>query len=97
MCIREHKQGSTLQVRVTPRAATDALTGWKGDALGVRLKSAPVDGRANQALIKLMAKTLHVTPSSITILRGHSSREKVLLVEHVGKAELEERLAQALQ
>jgi uncharacterized protein (TIGR00251 family) len=92
MCIREHKQGSTIQVRITPRAATDALTGRKGDVLGIRLKAPPAEGRANQALIKFLAKKLHVASSSITILRGHGSREKVLLVEGVGKKELEARL-----
>jgi uncharacterized protein (TIGR00251 family) len=95
MCIREHKRGSTIQVRVTPRSARNLLVRGKGDALGVRLNAPPVEGRANRELIKFFAKTFHLSPSSISILKGRGSRDKVLLVEGADKADLETRLEEA--
>ena len=71
----------TLDVRVQPRARRDSV---EVDALGrirIRLVAAPVDGKANEALVRLVAERLGVPRSSVDIVRGHRSRDKVLRIE----------------
>ncbi|MDR1358509.1 MAG: DUF167 domain-containing protein [Coriobacteriales bacterium] len=76
----------TLAVHVRPRSAEDSVLGWSTASEGrpellVRLSSAPTDGKANAALIKLLAKELALPKSSITIKSGHASRHKILFVD----------------
>lgn len=80
MYLRETKEGVTVAVRVTPGASANSLTLNLGTQLGVKLTSPPVEGRANKALIKFLAKRAGVPPSSLTIMQGHSSRDKVILI-----------------
>ncbi len=80
MYLRETKYGITLAVRVTPNASVNSLNFNLGTRLGVKLTASPVEGRANKALIKFLAKKAGVPPSSLTIIRGHSSRDKVILI-----------------
>ncbi len=80
MYLRETKDGVTVAVRVTPGASANSLSLRTGDRLGVKLTAPPVEGRANKALLKFLAKRAGVPPSSLTILRGHSSRDKLILI-----------------
>nr|MBF0664841.1 DUF167 domain-containing protein [Brevundimonas sp.] len=71
-----------LPVRLTPGAASDRIDGWDVDAEGrpvlrVRVRARPVEGKANAALIKLLAKTLGVSKSAVTLDRGGQSRTKM--------------------
>lgn len=77
-----------LTVRLTPRAGRDAIDGWAGDVLRVRVAAAPTDGQANDALVRLIAKTLRIAPSRVAIKTGTQSRTKVLEVEDVAADEL---------
>ncbi len=92
MYVEEKGSGVTIRVRVNPRSSSAQIAGPKGDRLGIRLTSPPVEGRANEELVRLLAKKLRVPRSSITILTGHSSREKVLFVEGVARAYVLDRL-----
>jgi len=65
-----------LHVRVQPKARESAIVGWQGGALRVRVTAAPEDGRANRAVIALLAEALSVPPSSIALVRGATSRDK---------------------
>ena len=69
-----------IKVKVSPRAAQNKIVGWRGDALHVRITAPPVEGKANQALIKFLALEFGVGKSSIRIVKGETSREKVLEV-----------------
>jgi hypothetical protein len=82
-----------LVVRLTPRAARDEIAGWQGDELRVRLRAPPVDGRANEALLRLLATRLSVPPSSIELVSGTTARVKRLRVEGLSEAELRRRLS----
>jgi uncharacterized protein len=93
MYLADHKEGVTVRVRVIPRSSMNVITGVTGDCLGVKLTSPPVGGRANRDLVKLIGKKLKIAPSSITILRGHSSREKTLLISGMNRELVHERLA----
>ena len=68
-----------LAVRLTPRAARDAIAGFddRGRLL-VRVTAPPVDGAANAACVRLLARALGIAPSRISLIRGRQSRDKVL-------------------
>ena len=85
----------TLSVRVQPRAAQDGLAGVRAGALVVRLHAPPVDGRANEALARFLARVLDVPASAITLLRGASGRDKVLRIAGTDAATVRARLAYA--
>jgi uncharacterized protein len=67
-----------LSVRVQPRASRDELAGAWGDGVKVRLTAPPVDGAANEALVKFLARTLDIPRNAITIVAGASSRSKIV-------------------
>lgn len=78
-------QGQTLllSVKVQPRANRDEIVGPHGDeSLKVRITAPPVDGKANQHLIRFMAKAFGVAKSRVTLLRGETGRDKQLAIEH---------------
>jgi hypothetical protein len=85
-------EAALFVVRVTPRAARDEIAGWQGDELRVRLRAPPVDGRANEALLRLLATRLSVPPSSIELVSGATARVKRLRVTGLSEEELRRRL-----
>jgi len=70
----------TFQVRVVPRASRSEIAGERDGALRVRVTAPPVDGAANEELVRLLARELKVRASAVEILSGHSSRTKSVLV-----------------
>jgi uncharacterized protein (TIGR00251 family) len=78
--VRDVAGGATLRVRVAPRASRDALGGERDGALLVRLTAPPVDGAANAALTRFLARRLRIPPSSVTVVQGQKGREKVVLL-----------------
>jgi len=66
---------SLLHVRVQPKARANAVVGWRGETLRVSVTAAPEDGKANRAVIVLLADSLGIAPSSISLVRGASSRD----------------------
>ena len=81
-----------IRVRLTPRAAREQIAAGDGGSYLVRVTAPPVDGRANDALCRLIADRAGVAPSRVTLLRGAKGREKVLHVDGVDAATLHERL-----
>jgi uncharacterized protein len=75
-----------LRVRVIPRAKRDALAGVRDGALLVRTTAPPVDGKANAAVVALVAKALGVPRGRVAIVQGQTSRDKVLSVDGVDEA-----------
>ena len=64
--------------------------------LKVRVRARPIDGEANDALIRLLAKSLGVSKSSVTVVRGGQSRSKMLLVDGLDDETLGARIAEVL-
>ena len=90
-------ESARLPVRLTPGASADRIDGWDVDADGrpvlkVRVRARPVEGEANEALIKLLAKALGLAKSSVVLLRGGQSRTKMVEVEGLSGDELKARL-----
>jgi uncharacterized protein YggU (UPF0235/DUF167 family) len=86
-----------LVVRLTPRAGQDRIDGWATDSAGrahlkVRTTAPPTDGRANQALERLIAKAVGVAPSSVSVAAGASARIKTLEITGADEALLRTRL-----
>lgn len=73
--------GTTIAITVQPNAAKTQIKGIHGDTLKVQLQAPPVDGKANEALIRWLADTLEVKVAQIQILQGPISRKKVLFIE----------------
>lgn len=81
-----------ITVKVVPGARRDEIAGWLGDRLKVRVSAAPERGRANDAVRHLLASTLGVPASAISVLSGHASPEKVLQVEGLTPEQVRSRL-----
>jgi uncharacterized protein YggU (UPF0235/DUF167 family) len=88
-------ESTRLRVRVSPGAGRTALVGRHGDAWKVRVTEAPERGRANEAVLRLLADTLALPRTSLTLVSGHGGREKIVELTGMGPALIERRLASA--
>ena len=77
-----------IAVRVIPRARGDEIAGERDGRVLVRLTAPPVEGAANAALCRLVARRARVPARSVSIMRGHSSRDKVIQVDGIAADEL---------
>ena len=77
---------------VQPRASNTEVVGRHGDAIKVRVKAPPVDGAANEELIRFLAKRLRVPRESIELVSGSSSRHKQIVIEGVTSTKIIELL-----
>ena len=75
-----------ITVRLQARAHRDELVGIRDGVLVARVSAPPVDGRANRALCRLIARRAGVAASRVTIVRGERSREKLIAVQGVEAA-----------
>ncbi len=78
----------TVEVKVTPRASRDEITGMSDGLLGVRVTAAPVDDAANKAVVKLIAKRAGVAKGRVRIASGARGRRKRIEIEGAGREEL---------
>ncbi|MCX5872577.1 MAG: DUF167 domain-containing protein [Deltaproteobacteria bacterium] len=79
-------------MRVTPNSSSEAVVLGPDGKLAVRITSPPVEGKANKALIKVIAKKLGVPQSAVSIQRGEHSREKSLLIRGISLETAEKML-----
>jgi uncharacterized protein (TIGR00251 family) len=77
-----------IAVRLQPRSHRDALVGIRDGVLAARVSAPPVDGRANEALCKLIARAAGVPPSRVSVARGDRGRDKLIRVEGIDDAAL---------
>jgi uncharacterized protein (TIGR00251 family) len=84
-----------LRLRVSPGAARAAVVGRHGEAWKLRVAAAPERGKANDAVLALLAETLSVPRSSVTLVSGGSSRDKIVELAGIEPDEIERRLAMA--
>ena len=88
----EAEGGVTFPVRVVPRASKNEVVGVQAGALKVRLTAPPVRGAANEALVEFLARSLGVRRGQVEIVRGHTSRRKLVRVAGLPAQEVRERL-----
>jgi len=70
-----------LSLKVVPGSSRDEVVGWLGDSLKVKVKAPPEKGRANEAVVVLLAERLGVDASSIALVSGHGSPAKIVAVD----------------
>jgi len=80
-CLHATRTGCLLDVLVAPNAKRTACMGLHGDALRIRLAAPPVDGAANEALLKWVAAELGVARGAVTLQRGDTSKRKQLALD----------------
>ncbi len=78
--LREHTQGSTLAVKVQPRASRSKIGALAGDELNIKVTAPPVDSAANEAVLRLLADMLDCPRGAVQLLRGATGRRKLLLI-----------------
>jgi uncharacterized protein (TIGR00251 family) len=81
-----------IAVRVQPRARRDEIAGERDGALLVRVTAPPVEGKANDALRKLLAKRLGIAPGRVSVVHGASGRKKVVEIEGLNDEAVRHRL-----
>ena len=81
-----------LSVRVQPGASKDEVVGFQDGVLRVKVAAPPVRGRANAALLALLAELLGVSKSRLSIVKGEASRNKVIAIEGLSQVEVEKFL-----
>jgi uncharacterized protein (TIGR00251 family) len=84
-----------LRLRVAPGATKAAVIGRHGDAWKLRVAAAPERGKANDAVVTLLAETLSVPRTSVSIVSGTASRDKIVELTGIAPDEIERRLATA--
>jgi hypothetical protein len=90
--ICETAKGVLLPVRAVPRASKNEIQGIHGDALKIRLQAPPVDGKANEALIRFLSDTLDIPRSQISVASGETGRNKSVLIAGTTRDDLITRL-----
>jgi uncharacterized protein (TIGR00251 family) len=88
-------EAAELAVRLQPRARRTEIVGERDGALVIRVVEPPVEGKANEALRKLIAKRAGVARGRVSIVRGAASRKKLVRVEGVGAEKLRRSLLPA--
>ncbi len=84
-----------IEVRVQPRAKRNALEAVEGQALKAYVTAPPEGGKANDALVALLAKALGVAKGRIRIVRGHRGMNKVVMIDGLAEPESSRRLAES--
>lgn len=83
--ISSHDRGVRIQVRVQPRASCNEIAGITEDFLRVRLTAPPVEGEANELLIKFLGKVFRCGVGNVRILRGASGRCKLVVIDGISE------------
>jgi uncharacterized protein len=85
------QKSCTLAIKAIPNAPRSEVVGWLGEALKVKVHAPPVEGRANEALCEFLAETLGLPRRAVTVLRGDTSRQKVVRIEGLTLTDLHQR------
>ena len=90
--LNEKDGGVTIRVRVQPRASRTEIIGEHAGAIKIRVAAPPVDGKANEECRRYLAKLLKVGATSVEIISGDSSRDKVIRVSNISALRILEAL-----
>ena len=91
--LQPHAEGTILPVRAQPGAKRNEIRGEQDGMLKVCVTQSPEKGKANKAVIELMAKTLGLRKSQIELLTGETSHQKRFLIRDITPQELAQKLA----
>lgn len=85
-----------LKIRVNPRSSRNQVTGWRDDALQIKLTAPPVEGAANKAVLEFLAEQLGIKKSQIALVSGTTSREKIVEITGISDGEIRCRIEKQL-
>ena len=88
-----HPDGTAIKVRAQPGAKLNAILGIRNGALRVAVTAAPERGKANDAIVEVLADALNCRRSTITLLSGLTSRDKTFLITGMTPDAVRDRLA----
>ena len=86
----EDNRGLTFAVRIVPRASRSEIAGEQSGALRVRIAAVPVEGAANQELIKLLAKSFKLPQKAVEIVSGAASKNKIVRIQGADATRLQQ-------
>ena len=87
--IQQTTNGILLRLRIVPRASRTEIAGIQGGMVRVRLAAVPVDGAANEALIRFLAERIGVPRSAVRVASGQTSRSKVVVISGASLEEVQ--------
>jgi len=87
-----HAQGTVIAVKAMPGARKNSVIGERGGALRIAVTAAPERGKANEAVVEVLARSLNLKGSQISLLTGATSRDKRFLITGIERADLKSRL-----
>jgi uncharacterized protein len=90
--LRADAQGVLLEIRVKPRAARQRIAGERAGRLLVEVTAPAIEGRANEAVRRLLADTLRIAPGRVAVLGGGHARDKLVRIEGLELERVTERL-----
>jgi len=79
-----------LPVKIQPNSSKNEIAGFEGEVLKIRIKAAPEKDKANLELIRFLSKKFNISRSDITIIKGRTSRKKMLQLENISRKDLEQ-------
>ena len=86
-----------LHLRVSPGATRSGIVGRHGEGWKVRVTAPPEDGRANAAVVRLIADTVSVSRDAVSLVSGHGSKDKIVELAGIELARVERRLTAAAE
>ena len=89
------KASTRIRLRVVPGSGSTGIVGRYGRAWKIRVAAPPERGKANDAVVRLLARTLGLPARSVTLVSGHGARDKMVELAGIDPAETESRLASA--
>ena len=81
-----------ISLHVYPNAPRNQIVGFEGGVLGVKVAAPPLKGQANRELVAFLSQLLSVSKGSLAIIRGHTSRNKLIAVKDLSREEVLRRL-----
>jgi uncharacterized protein len=94
--VKESENSCTFDIHVTPRSSRAVITGIQEGILKVKVTAVPLEGAANEACVKLLAKELGLKKNQLSIFAGRKSRHKTIIVNGMTGIELEKTIRHAL-
>lgn len=90
--IRSDRNGCIIEVHAQPQARKNEVVGLHNDRLKIKIKSPPVDGKANECLTEFIAELLNLNRSRVELIKGETSRQKQLLIHQMSPEQVENLL-----
>ena len=87
------ESGTRISLRVHPNAGRDEILGFTDGVLQVKIAAPPIKGKANERLVAFLSRLLGVGKGSISIIRGHTSRNKLIKISNLSRKDIIERLS----